>query len=184
MNDIQHNLFATPIWGAMLNDHQFQSTDYVDYILEMAKNEPSVRKSNFGGWQSRDNIHQTEGIFRELVKSITFIANNIVKDYKCQPIEIKEMWANVNTKACYNGSHTHSGIISGAFYLSTPENCGKLVLINPVIRSDRHIIRANNFGITPKKLACIFFPAWLEHYVEPNMSDEYRISMSFNMDTV
>jgi len=181
MKDNQHNIFSIPIWGFILNDQQYQTQDYTDYILAMAEKEPSAKKSNFGGWQSRDNIHETEGIFREFTSSLNKIANNILCDYKCRPVEVKEMWANVNGPYCYNGAHTHSGILSGVFYLKTPPNSGKLVLINPAVRSDGHFLRASNYPITPEKLACIMFPSWLEHYVESNLSNDIRISISFNV---
>lgn len=181
MTNIQENIFSTTIWGFVMNNQQYQLQDYIDYIIEMAKKEPTVKKSNFGGWQSRDNIHETEGIFRELTSSINSIANDILSQYGCESTEIKEMWANINSKYCYNGAHTHSGIISGVLYLQTPLKCGKLILVNPAIRSDGHFFRNSNYGIKPEKLACIMFPSWLEHYVEPNESDDLRISMSFNI---
>ena len=62
-----------------------------------------------------------------------------------------------------------------------PANSGKLVLINPAVRSDGHLLRESNYPITPEKLACIMFPSWLEHYVESNLSNDMRISISFNI---
>jgi fumarate hydratase class II len=50
----------------------------VTTFLEMAEKEPSAKKSNFGGWQSRDNIHETEGIFREFTSSLNKIANGVL----------------------------------------------------------------------------------------------------------
>lgn len=181
MKDNQHNIFSTPIWGFMLKDQQYQALDYTEYILAMAEKEPSAKKSNFGGWQSRDDIHETEGIFREFTSGLSKIANGILSEYKCQSVEVKEMWANVNGPYCYNGAHTHSGVLSGVFYLKVPQNSGKLVLVNPAVRSDGHFLRSSNYAITPEKLACIMFPSWLEHYVEPNLSDDVRISISFNV---
>ena len=181
MKDNEHNIFSIPIWGFILNDQQYQSQDYIDYILAMAEKEPSVKKSNFGGWQSRDNIHETEGIFREFTSSLNQIANNILSKMNCHPVEVKEMWANINDRYCSNGAHIHSGILSGVFYLQTPQNCGRLVLINPAIRADGHSLRKPNYNIVPEKLACIMFPSWLEHYVEQNLSNDIRISISFNI---
>ena len=181
MKDNQHTIFQTPIWGFMLNDQQYQSMDYRDYILEMAEKEPSAKKSNFGGWQSRDNIHETEGIFKEFTSSLNKIANSVLSEYKCKEVEIEDMWANINGKHCYNGAHTHSGILSGVFYLQVPKMSGRLILVNPAVRSDGHVLRASNYPIQPENLACIMFPSWLEHYVEPNLSDELRISISFNI---
>jgi uncharacterized protein (TIGR02466 family) len=184
MKETKHTIFSTPIWGFYLNSHDYQSLDYRDYILEMSTREPSEKKSNFGGWQSRDNIHETEGIFRELTSALNKVANEILKDQGHRPVEVKEMWANVNGRHCCNGAHIHSGILSGVFYLQVPKDSGRLVLINPAVRSDGRSLRESNYPIQPEKLACILFPSWLEHYVEPNLSDEVRISLSFNVDVI
>jgi uncharacterized protein (TIGR02466 family) len=181
MHPNQENLFPTPVWGFVLNDHHHQTFDYVDHIKMLAETEPSVKKSNMGGWQSKDTLFETEGIFRELGSAITNIAQTVLKDYTSAPVEIKEMWANINTKYSSNGSHTHSGILSGVMYFQVPENSGRLILINPAVRSDGHLIRNKNFAITPHRLALILFPSWLEHYVEQNLSDDVRISLSFNI---
>ena len=91
------------------------------------------------------------------------------------------MWANINDKYNYNAHHTHEGILSGVFYLHVPENSGRLILVDPAVRNHNSVIKNSNYGIKPERLACIVFPSWLEHYVEPNQSDEYRISISFNI---
>lgn len=181
MHNNQENIFSVPIWGFVLNDHHHQTYDYVDHVMTMYDNEPSAKKSNFGGWQSRDNLFDTEGIFRELGGHITSMANDVLRQYNAAPVVIKEMWANVNGKNCYNGAHTHSGILSGVMYFQVPENSGRLIFCNPSVRADGHLIRPNNFAIVPQRLALILFPSWLEHYVEPNLSNDHRISLSFNI---
>jgi uncharacterized protein (TIGR02466 family) len=181
MKDNQENIFQTPIWGFMLKDQHYQTYDYVDKVLELQSKETSEKKSNFGGWQSRDNLNDTEGIFREFISTLEKISNNILCDKSNKRFKVTEMWANVNYKYCYNAAHTHGGILSGVFYLQVPENSGKLIFCNPAVRADGHLLRPKNYPIVPERLACIMFPSWLEHYVEPNLSDEPRISISFNI---
>ena len=172
-----HNIFAVPIWGFVLSAESYHVKDYIDHILELEKTEPTAKKSNFGGYQSRDNLNE-ESIFQELVETLTTLVNNSVS----KKIKITEMWANVNHYKDCNGAHVHSGYLSGVFYLKVPENSGNLILCNPNVRADTTEFRPDNYCIEPKELACIIFPSWLEHYVEPNMSEEPRISMSFNCE--
>ena len=180
MHPNQHNLFETPIWGFMLNDQNLQTLDYSEYILDLADKEYSEKKSNMGGWQSRANLFE-DPIFQEFNKSILNAAAGILKEYtNCEPY-LQAMWANINTKGNYNGQHTHEGELSGVFYCQVPENSGKIVLVNPAVRSYISAVKNNNFTINPKRLALIMFPSWLEHYVEPNQSDNPRISISFNI---
>jgi len=188
MNNIKeysHHLFAVPIWGFYLNTEQYHAADYISKILEMKKNEESVKKSNFGGWQSRDDLNTTEGIFKEFVGILNNLSKEIGNEYfkgdLAGNIEVQEMWANVNYKYSYNAGHTHSGILSGAFYLQVPPNSGDLILMNPAVRSDTSVLRTKDYNIKPEKLLCVLFPSWLEHYVEQSLSDEERISISFNI---
>ena len=37
------------------------------------------------------------------------------------------------------------------------------------------------YRIEPKENMLLYFPGWLEHEVEPNNSNEERISISFNL---
>lgn len=180
MHHNQHNLFETPIWGFVLNDQNLQTLDYSEYILNLGDTEQSKAKSNMGGWQSRDNLYQ-DPIFQEFNKSILGAAGSVLKDFTNREPYIQSMWANINTKGNYNGQHAHEGELSGVFYCQVPENPGKLVLVNPAVRSYISAVRNYNFAINPERLALIMFPSWLEHYVEPNQSDHTRISISFNI---
>lgn len=182
MKENQHNIFSTPIWGFVFNDHKYQMFNYIEKIRQIEQTELSAKKSNFGGYQTRDNLNE-EPVFKEFVSMINSISNKIVSEFnfgQCL-VEVKEMWGNINYKNCYNGNHTHGGILSGVVYAQVPKNSGKLILCNPAVRSDGHLIRNSLFEIQPEPLACIIFPSWLEHFVEPNMSDEDRISISFNV---
>ena len=180
-SDIKTEIFSTPIWGVVLNNQLDKTEDYIKKILELEQTQKSQKKSNFGGFQSKDNI-QNDRTFQELVKIIETVANELIlPEYNCFSAKITEMWANVNRKNNFNYSHIHSGILSGVFYLHVPKNSGSLIFLPPAVRSDSHLIRSDNYKITPKFLSCIFFPPWLEHFVEPNLSDDFRISISFNI---
>lgn len=179
MKEHQINLFSVPVWGFVLSEQKYQSRDYIDTILELEKTEPSQRKSNFGGYQTHDNLHKFP-VFREFISSLERIASSCLE----QKAIVSEMWGNINYKHCYNGAHTHGGALSGVFYLHVPPNSGKLILCNPAVRSDGRFLRTSNYSVVPENLACIMFPSWLEHYVEPNLSDEPRISMSFNFEVI
>ena len=176
----QHNLFETPIWGFVLNDQNLQTLDYSEYILDLADTEYSEKKSNMGGWQSRSNLFE-DPIFQEFNQSILNAAAGILREYTNKEPYIQSMWANVNAKGDYNGQHTHEGELSGVFYCQVPENSGKLVFVNPAVRSYISVIRNKNFYVDPERLALIMFPSWLEHYVESNQNDDPRISISFNI---
>lgn len=180
MHSNQHNVFANPVWGYVLNDQHYQVMDYVDYILDLKANNESLKKSNFGGWHSKCNLHE-HGIFKEFSSSLLSIAKEVANPYTSADLQFLEMWAMVNDKRSYNAHHIHEGILSGVFYLQVPEDSGRLILCNSAVRSHSHPIRNKDYPIEPQRLALIMFPSWLEHYVEPSNSDSQRISISFNI---
>lgn len=181
MHHNQHNLFETPIWGFVLHDQDLQSVDYTDYIISLSENETTQSKSNMGGWQSRDNIH-TDGIFQELNKTILVASSGVLKDYTNREPYIQSMWANINNTNDHNAHHLHEGQLSGVFYCQVPKNSGKLVLSDPRIRAFQSVLRHSDFSVDPERLVMILFPSWLEHYVQPNKSQDPRISISFNIE--
>lgn len=185
MNSSKHEIFPVPIWGYIMNSEKYHAIDYISTILRMRDQVPSVTKSNQGGWQSSDTLNEVS-VFREFLNVLNANCNQALQEFKptLHKLQVTEMWANVNGTGSYNHHHTHSGVISGVFYLKVPENSGNLVLVNPSVRSDGHFIRVPNYSVNPQPLACIMFPSWLEHYVEPNQSDEDRISISFNTNFV
>jgi len=179
MEDNKHNIFSVPIWGFILREQKYQSRDYIDAILELEKTEPIVKKSNFGGYQTHDNLHKIP-VFREFVTSLENIGSACLE----HKAVVSEMWGNINYKYCHNAAHIHGGVLSGVFYLQVSPDSGRLILCNPAVRSDGHFLRTSNYSIVPENLACIMFPSWLEHLVEPNLSDESRISISFNFQLI
>jgi uncharacterized protein (TIGR02466 family) len=179
MRDNMHNIFSVPIWGGMLQNHQYQNKNYIDKILELERTQPSVKKSNFGGYQTHENLHK-DPIFIELATQIESLANEA--DQFPLKLSIESMWGNINYYKDFNGNHTHGGILSGVYYVEIHENCGKLILVNTAPKTA--IYKGSNFPIDPTECALILFPSWLEHYVEPNQTNERRISISFNLDFV
>lgn len=182
MKNLQETIFGVPVWGCIMHQQKYQSRDYADHLKECQETLLSEKKSNFGGYQSHDNLHLVP-VFKEFSSSLENIANSIISDYTNNSkykVRISEMWGNINNHYNFNAAHVHGGVLSGVFYIKTPLNCGRLILKNPAVRGDSSLIRAKDYPITPEPLACIIFPSWLEHYVEPNMSNEERISISFN----
>lgn len=180
VNEIKNNIFQVPIWGCVLKNTQYHSIDYIKYINNLKNTTETVSKSNFGGWQSHSNLDK-HGIFLELISTINTISNEILSEYTEEKYNITSLWANINDKYHCNAHHTHDGILSGVFYLQTPENSGKIVFVNPAIRSEDSLLAKRGYPVTPEPLSLIIFPSWLQHYVEPNMSEESRISISFNI---
>ena len=107
-----------------------------------------------------------------------------------QPV-LGNMWANINPSGGYNKPHVHpNALFSGVYYVKTPPNCGRLICQDPrpgiqtcmptrkKEKPPKYLWR--DVHLQPQENRAIIFPAWLWHAVEPNESNDIRISVSFN----
>jgi uncharacterized protein (TIGR02466 family) len=184
-------LFPSIITESTCNLYKSIQNDLVDWIYNYKKNTKGVTISNRGGWQSPSNFYYEES-FSGFLDYIQMRINS-TSIYDHYPT-ISNMWINVNEKNNYNVSHVHPGsILSGVIWIKCPDNCGVLGFENPnyfahasLIKSvDKEIREGTNFfdnySIVPEDGKMLLFPSNLRHSVEPNLSDEDRISIAFNL---
>ena len=101
------------------------------------------------------------------------------------------MWANINPPNAMNRAHIHpNSLWSGVYYVKTLPNSGYLKIDDPRAAASMCRPRQKE-GSTPSRLwrethfepkdgRLIMFPSWLTHCVDPNKSNDIRISVSFN----
>lgn len=153
-----------------------------------------------GSWHSTlDMALKPE--YRPLVDQIVAYAGVIFDDLGYDPAFepfIDNMWANLNPRYGYNRGHTHPNVLwSGVYYVQSNEASGRIIFIDP--RAQAHVLEPRYAPSEKRKAEAwsevyyqpvegriILFPAWLQHEVEPNLSDAEgpagdRISVSFNI---
>jgi len=186
-------IFSHAVGMISLEDEMKELTkELISLSLNLEKNKKTaVIKSNTGGYQSGllDNSHriikETKNIF---AKAITQFAETI---YVKKPFTINfdHPWLNVNRENHFNKTHTHAGSdLSIVFYCEVPTNSGGIVFENPVLHQRTTMIWYEKHGMwnseyiqfAPKKYDLIIFPSYLPHFVEPNKSNQPRISLACN----
>ena len=188
------NLFPTDVY--IEENNEIDNKKLSKIILEKEKTEPSmVRKSNQGGWRSSDDLYKDERFSKIIERSKEYLGqicqhNNYEEGLK---IIIDNMWAIVNRYKDYNLTHIHENVDwSFVYYVKVPKNSGNLMFIDPRIRrvrdrSDKLIKGFDNpfthsiYILCPLVGKFVIFPSYLEHYVEPNLTQESRISISGNI---
>lgn len=108
-------------------------------------------------------------------------------------------WANVNRLGDYHDPHNHPyAYLSGTYYVRVPdsraEDLRSRADVRPgcitfydargavnmtAIRDDPQI--EPEFTVTPRPGTILMWPAFLMHFVHPNLSREPRLSISFNV---
>tara|TARA_Y100000004_G_scaffold195987_1_gene264590 strand:+ start:2502 stop:3113 length:612 start_codon:yes stop_codon:yes gene_type:complete len=194
MRTEQHIPFATPIFTVdcpNLKTHQ----ELKDTALTLEKTGERREISNSGGYQSNAFTIKDPLVYKFWFEILPTIQNmlslyNIGYNYDTN---IDNLWFNVNRKHNYNHIHMHPGSeFSGVYYLEAPTDCGNLTFYNPNKALNNVVFYNRNFGtynefnslqyhVKPKKNLLVLFPAFLEHSVDMNLSDEPRISLAFNI---
>jgi len=183
-------VFPTPIYIADLNDDALNQQLERD-IINWSNEDKGVVRTNIKGWHSSTNMHELPE-YAKLVDML-YSAQRTIYDqeyYESEPF-LGNMWANINPPGGSNRAHIHpNSLWSGVYYVKAPQNSGQLKIEDPrsvalmsrprqkdVPKPDR-LWREHHYE--PKTGRLIMFPSWLNHCVDPNNSNDIRISVSFN----
>ena len=193
-----HGVFSQPF---SVENLTFDVNKIADFCYHL-KNTTNVKveRSERGGNQQIDvDIKSIKNIeFTKLLDEIHIGVNKVSSSIGIFPeLDISNLWINIHQYGNYIVPHYHIGsILSGTFYVKTPENCGNINFKNPMgplMKSYLHHWRfkeneSNDFpwltsgAVFPcKENMMLIFPSWMEHSVDRNSNiNEDRISISFN----
>ena len=182
-------MFPTLVWTMQLKAGLHQPMD--ERILAALATQDLPRLAPGEGWQSAQDLHRHDE-FRDLTACIEKGARSVLRFLRIgyDAIEITACWANVLAKGAPHRIHSHpNNFLSGAYYLRTSVGADTINFHDPrpqagIIRppvteltsenTDQVVVRVTNGTL-------LLFPAYLQHSVDANASDEPRISISFNV---
>ena len=183
-------LFPTPVYIADI-EHPTLNQNLEKDIIAWSKEDKGIKRTNVKGWHSTTNMHERPE-FKKLVNMLYDCQKTVYEQeyYESEPF-LGNMWANINPPGGSNRAHQHpNSLWSGVYWIKTPKNCGQLKIDDP--RSVACMTRPRQKDTKkPDRLwrethyepvagRCIMFPSWLMHCVDPNESNDIRISVSFN----
>ncbi|MRG72470.1 hypothetical protein GH722_11940 [Alphaproteobacteria bacterium HT1-32] len=107
-------------------------------------------------------------------------------------------WANLNRFGDYHNLHNHPhSWLSGTYYVQMPDgtddlpgrddrNPGAISFFDPRGQANMNAIKGDGqvdpeYRVTPAAGDLLLWPAFLHHLVHPNLSQEQRMSVSFNV---
>jgi len=190
--------FYPPQVSSIIIDHNFNLDDSIFKIInENPTNSFSDNKQIkiYKYYQSEHNLHNQKD-FRELTKFIEdYLNNNLIKYYFKKMTKgrfiINKMWFVKSRKGIELASHNHpEGVISGILYYKVPagNDPGNLVIQNPrsniIINSNikNYKIHEKKIIIKPENNNLVVFNSYLEHSVNNQRADEYRISIPWDAE--
>lgn len=128
--------------------------------------------------------------FPELKKLEKITCNFAVNELNNRKYNLKfkecYWWTNINQFNSYNLPHIHGRAdLIAVYYVKMPKNCGKLTLMRNDGSHYSNLYRNNlflqTFEVPAKEGRLYIMPGHLWHYVDTNINQEDRISLSYNL---
>ena len=192
---IREDWFPTSIWYFDFENRDSINAQILPEILAERDRDPQgmTDRSSVLGWHSADNLHGRES-FQPLVERIHGCVAEVIAFLRWDTAKVTprliNCWAIANDKYSSNVVHNHpQSTLSGVYYVQAPENSGDLFfrdpreqpgLVDPPF-TERTSWTFPTVIYKPQVGRLLIFPGWLLHGVEPNLSDETRVCVSFNV---
>ncbi|MBF9035755.1 hypothetical protein HKCCE2091_16020 [Rhodobacterales bacterium HKCCE2091] len=196
-------LFVTPLYRAALSEHgpSVDAGELHASCLSIADDDEAgqdwCEANGYPGYTSYASLTDLPWrfpVFGALVRSldahVAAFAGELAFDLGDGKLTLEDIWINILPQGGMHGSHIHPhSVISGTTYVAMPDGTSALKLEDP--RSARMMAAPPRrkdapedlktfVSVAPKAGDVLLWESWLRHEVPMNMSEEERISVSFN----
>jgi uncharacterized protein (TIGR02466 family) len=185
---ITEKFFPTIVYG---KDVELDNNKLAHDIINWSNQDKGVEKTNYKGWHSKTDM-ATKPEYQLLITELMIMQKEIYEhEHLDRFARLGNMWANINPPGGMNQPHLHpNSLFSGVYYVKSNPQAGRLKIYDPRPGAQinmptrkpgnpgKDLWRDANIQPIPGRI--IMFPAWLWHSVEPNKSNDIRISVSFN----
>lgn len=198
------SLFVTRLYRAVLNDLAKKKVDYAELHASceaIAEDDEAgqdwCEANGYPGYTSYSSLNDLPWrfpIFADLEKAIdkhvAAFCDDLGFDLQGKKLKCNGLWINILPEGGTHSSHIHPhSVISGTTYVAMPDGAGALKLEDPrlpmmmtapLVRKNAGEDRQRFHYVAPKVGDVLLWESWLRHEVPMNMSEEERISVSFN----
>jgi uncharacterized protein (TIGR02466 family) len=188
------DIFKTSIFQKKIDNNIYKKY-FLNILQSLQSNKKNKRNiSNVGGFQSisYDKIDNEEILYNVFLNPAKEFAASLnpIKEIK---LGLSSFWINCNNNNDYNLLHNHHGTnISGVYYIKVPKFSGRLVFQNGDFSkfNDDNLDYFNDPNFYCRYFCPVeegdlyLFSSETFHYVEPNRSEQKRISVAFNINII
>ena len=202
MPDIS-SLFVTRLYRAALSEHgpTIDAAEMEASCYSIAEDDEAgqawCEENGYPGYTSYASLTDLPWrfpIFKDLVKALNkhaaAFAKDLAFDLDGKKLKLEDIWINILPEGGTHSSHIHPhSVISGTTYVSMPDGASALKLEDPRsarmmaaparIKDAREEMRSFVYA-KPVVGDVLLWESWLRHEVPMNMSEDDRISVSFN----
>jgi uncharacterized protein (TIGR02466 family) len=198
------NLFVTPLYRAKLNDLAKKKVSYDelrDTCIAIAEDDEAGQEwceregyPGYTSYASLDDLPWRAPIFGDLEKAldkhVAAFCEALGFDLQGKKLKCNAFWINILPEGGTHSSHIHPhSVISGTTYVAMPEGTSALkledprlamMMLSPLRKKDAPQELQPFVYVKPEVGELLLWESWLRHEVPMNMSEEERISVSFN----
>lgn len=202
MADI-NSFFVTRIYRAALAelDETIDTQELEKSCLAIAEDDEAGQRwceeNDYLGYTSYASLNDLDWrfpIFKDLIKVLDkhaeAFANDIEFDLDGKQLKLDSIWINILPEGGIHTAHIHPhSVISGTTYVKMPKGTSAIKFEDPRLammmaaptRNESARPEMKNFiYLKPEAGEVLLWESWLRHEVPMNMSEEERISVSFN----
>lgn len=189
-------LWPTVMVQRELPGHEAANTVLAGYIEALDKQHADLTTDYLGGNLMADKHPAVQWLRECINKTVIDYFRHLGMTY---PIDWTiQAWANINRLGDYHDLHNHPhAYLSGTYYVRVPDakpKVGKRSDLRPgcitfydprgavnmgAIKNDPYV--DPELTVAPTGGMILMWPAFLHHFVHPNLSEDLRISISFNV---
>ena len=197
------SLFVTRLYRAALSEFgkAIDQDELESSCLSIAEDDEAGQdwcaENGFPGYTSYASLTDLPWrfpIFKDLKKAlnkhVAAFANDLAFDLGGKKLKLDSLWINILPEGGIHTSHIHPhSVISGTTYVAMPIGASAIKFEDPrsammmaahTRKADARKELRNFIYVEPDVGDVLLWESWLRHEVPMNMSDEDRISVSFN----
>ncbi|MVO18129.1 2OG-Fe(II) oxygenase family protein [Parasedimentitalea huanghaiensis] len=197
------SLFATRLYRAALSEHgvKIDADELENSCIVIANDDEAgqdwCEENAYPGYTSYASLTDLPWrfpIFADLVKVLDLHVAEFAKDLQFdldgRALVLEDLWINILPEGGMHASHIHPhSVISGTTYVAMPEGTSALkledprsamMMASPIRTKDARRELQPFIYMKPDVGDVLLWESWLRHEVPMNMSEDDRISVSFN----
>ena len=192
-------IYCVDLAGTPAMNAQIQALDHICRAMARQDTDGQAwsRQQGYVGYTSYGTVRELSKLappFADLKAQIdrhaAIFARQLELNLDGRPLTMETSWVNILDPLGAHSGHFHPKcIISGTFYVSVPPGSSGIQFEDPRLplmmnaptrtpgaRPDRQF----HAQVTPARGTLLLWESWLRHEVPTNLSNEQRISISFN----
>ena len=197
------SLFVTRLYRAQLSEQgkKIDVSELETTCLSIAEDDEAgqdwCEANDFPGYTSYaslDDLAWRFPIFKDIVEAldqhVAEFANDLEFNLDGKKLKLDSMWINILPEGGIHTSHLHPhSVISGTTYVAMPKGASAIkfedprhamMMAAPTRKADARDEMRSFIYIEPEVGDVLLWESWLRHEVPMNMTEEDRISVSFN----